>query len=125
MNNFLGYERADEFFGKLVQLVQDVMPGSVLIRKDGGKLVVLRQRAVTDSEVEAVITRLEPTIDHLHLDSRLELRHELEKSLKSLVTGDNSPSLSHPIGWPYRMPPTSCDIDPYWTSEELFVRLGV
>jgi|GEM_PF-6080966 len=51
LNNQLGYNRADELIAKIAQLIRNDLPGAVLIRKDGGKLIVLTE---TKCEIETL-----------------------------------------------------------------------
>ena len=51
LNNRLGYNRSDELIAKIAQLIRNDLPGAVLIRKDGGKLIVLTE---AECEIETL-----------------------------------------------------------------------
>lgn len=57
INNQLGYDRGDDLIGKIAHCVRDVLPASLIVRKDGGRLVVFTAYGTGDDKIHSIWTR--------------------------------------------------------------------
>jgi GGDEF domain-containing protein len=86
LNNQLGYPRADALISRLAKMVQQEFPEALIVRKDGGKLVVITQGGCSEESLQVLRHRAELALKEC-VNDRVIAEYQMRVALDLWDTG--------------------------------------